>query len=108
MTGEPIMLKILDVEPPEPTEGDDWIAGITERGFALTGFHDQYGNKCSIQKSSSAMQDCIWLGIDQVEPIREGEEVYYFGRMHLNQEQVSKLLPLLQHFVEHGELPEQD
>ncbi len=63
----------------------------TERGFAIVPFIDTYGESCSLQKSSSAMEDKIWLGVDE-------------NRMHLNQEQVEMLLPHLQNFVKNGEL----
>ena len=36
-----------------------------QRGFLNGKFKDNYNNECSIQKSSSAMEDCIWLGIDK-------------------------------------------
>lgn len=65
---------------------------FTERGFAVAEFIDRYGFACSIQKSSIATEDCIWLGVND-------------QRMHLTQEQVAALLPLFQHFVTTGELP---
>lgn len=65
----------------------------TQRGFVIAEFQDVYGNKCSLQKSSSAMEDRIWFGV-------------HSERMHLNQSMVEALLPALQHFVETGELPE--
>lgn len=34
------------------------------------------------------------------------EEVSVYGRMHLTRDQVRKILPVLQHFVDHGELPD--
>jgi hypothetical protein len=88
----------------------------TSRGFALGKFTDRYGEKCSIQKSSLATEDAIWLGIDtpkvQVEnpkgpgwvdvPLPPGTLVS--SRMHLTQEQVRDLLPLLQYFARTGEL----
>lgn len=63
----------------------------TSRGFDLIEFVDHYGAACSLQKSSLATEDCIWLGTNT-------------NRMHLTQEQVSQLLPELQSFVETGEL----
>lgn len=63
----------------------------TQRGFDLIEFVDHYGAACSLQKSSLATEDCIWLGTNT-------------NRMHLTQEQVSQLLPELQSFVETGEL----
>ena len=102
----------------------------TERGFRYDEFNDNYGQKCSLQKSSSALEDKIWLGINDAKPeikvfdakamgradICDGEtvgwvpwpvppEVLMHTRMHLTREQVAALLPALQHFVETGELP---
>lgn len=105
----------------------------TQRGFLHGKFADLYGKQCSIQYSSLATDDAIWLGIDDPEPkimardaaamgredlLDSGperfngwvkfpvpEQVHFTTRMHLNKEQVAALLPLLQYFVEHGELP---
>lgn len=63
----------------------------TDRGFTLITFRDKRGANCSIQKSSAADYDCIWLGAEN-------------NRMHLTQDQVKELLPILQHFVDTGEL----
>ncbi|MEK6828570.1 MAG: hypothetical protein AABY15_00390 [Nanoarchaeota archaeon] len=102
--------------------------GKTGRGFSLGEFEDQYGKKCSIQKSSIATRDCIWLGVDDPEPqimvsdarrlgitssMANGwmpynipTEVNISTRMHLSREDVKKLLPLLQKFAETGSLTE--
>lgn len=69
----------------------------TERGFAISSFTDRYGAQCSLQKSSLAFEEAIWLGVDEV----EGKP----ARMHLTQEMVAALLPALTHFIETGELP---
>ena len=98
----------------------------TNRGFGLIEFEDFYGKKCSLQKSSIATEDCIWLGINDAEPIilasqaaklgistKETtgwinypipEEVSLHTRMHLSREQVAELLPYLQMFVEIGDI----
>lgn len=68
------------------------LAPANDRGFLRGQFTDRYGFPCSIQKSSLATEDCIWLGRDLV-------------RMHLTREMAAELIPLLQHFVETGELP---
>ena len=68
----------------------------TERGFAIGSFMDRYGHSCSIQKSSLASEDCIWLGQDEA----GGEP----ARMHLTQEMAADLIPLLKRFVKIGEL----
>lgn len=98
----------------------------TQRGFSLIEFKDRYGSKCSIQKSSLAEEDAIWFGIDDPDPkimacnaIKEGiytnqttgwipypipEDVLIHTRMHLSQDDVKKLLPILQKFVKTGEI----
>jgi hypothetical protein len=101
-----------------------------ERKFEYGQFTDRHGSSCSIQKSSVATEDCIWLGIDDPEPkimssdaIRLGlrertfdkndngwtkfeipKEVFFSTRMLLTRNQVKELLPILQKFVETGEL----
>jgi len=66
----------------------------TERGFSFVSFVDLYGKKSSLQKSSLATQDAVWLGTDDEDGCR----------MHLTQEMVRELLPHLQAFVETGEI----
>ncbi len=72
----------------------------TARGFDLGEFRDSNDEKCSIQKSSIATDDLIWLGLD------EGlhHEGACLARMHLDQERAAALIPLLQRFIETGEL----
>lgn len=67
------------------------ILSPTERGFLRAEFTDRYDAKCSIQKSSLAFEDCIWLGVNE-------------HRMHLTQEQAAALIPHLRRFVKTGEL----
>ena len=90
------------------------------RGFVFGEFEDEYGQKCSIQKSSLATEDAIWLGVDDADPkimaskTEKGgvgwvpypipEDVLLSTRMHLTREQVEELLPILQCFVDTGEL----
>lgn len=100
--------------------------GRTGRGFAIGEFTDRYGAKCSIQKSSLATEDAIWLGIDDADPqimasdakklgiptdqdtgwvkYKIPDEVLISTRMHLTQDMVRELLPILQRFAETGEL----
>lgn len=88
----------------------------TNRGFKLGHFTDSNGCECSIQKSSSVV-DRIWLGIDNPKlTIFEDESMGKYkitdlpkthmvdSRMHLTKRQVKDLIPLLQKFVETGEL----
>lgn len=78
----------------------------TDRGFARIEFDDLYGDRCSIQKSSLATRDAIWLG--QNEPSLDHHTGKVAGcRMHLTQGDVRWLLPILQHFADTGELPDE-
>lgn len=89
-----------------------------DRGFMRGKFKDAYGYGCSLQKSSSAEEDCIWLGVDESHPkIFPGngtgwhdyplpKNVQCHTRMHLTRDMVKELLPALLHFAETGELPE--
>lgn len=92
----------------------------TERGFAIHEFTDRNGVKCSLQKSSLATEDAVWLGCAEIglkmfEPGLGWSDVTlenhpngiaYIAntRMHLTREQVEELLPFLHHFVQTGEL----
>lgn len=92
----------------------------TDRGFDLIEFKDRYNTKCNIQKSSLATEDAIWFGVENANPkimaskIRKGavgwvdyqipEDVILTTRMHLTREQVKELLPILQKFIETGDL----
>lgn len=74
----------------------------TQRGFVRGEFLDRYGSPCSIQKSSLAGEDCLWLGCDDLliptaGPIQN-------GRIHLTQERAKELIPILKRFVKTGEL----
>ena len=98
----------------------------TERGFRAGMFEDFNGEKCSLQKSSIATEDCIWLGPDDANPmiftphgnpawqpmpmpeLVAGGHVSFTTRMHLTREMVAELLPALHHFVNTGELPDPD
>ena len=64
----------------------------TERGFRIAAFKDRNGELCSIQESSSVTPS-IWLGCGS-------------DRMHLSQKMAKNLIPLLEHFVKHGILPD--
>ena len=91
----------------------------TNRGFAIYNFKDQYKKECSLQKSSLADKDCVWLGCDKIElkHFKAGEgwrdiptpfsiEEHWIAntRMLLTRAQVKRLLPHLIRFVETGEL----
>ncbi len=92
----------------------------TDRGFDVIEFLDYYSKNCSLQQSSIATGDYVWLGVDEPEvkilaskilegrtgwanyPLPEGVEI--FSRMHLSREQVRQLLPHLIKFVETGDI----
>jgi hypothetical protein len=63
----------------------------TPRGFALLTFYDAYGARCSLQQSSLATDEAVWFGLDDY-------------RMHLTRDMVAQLLPILQEYVETGEI----
>lgn len=97
-----------------------------QRGFPLIRFKDNYDHQCSIQVSSLATEQAIWIGIDDANPQVMARVARYFGietdqttgwvpfplpsdvllatRMHLTRDEVAELLPILKRFVETGEL----
>ncbi len=89
------------------------IHSITSRGFARVDFTDRYGVACSLQQSSLATEDAIWLGCNEPSPRRlapgQGwqpvtlpEGTQCDTRMHLNRDQVAKLVVALQHWLVSG------
>lgn len=88
----------------------------TLRGFELVEFKDFYGYNCSIQKSSLAEEDAIWIGVTGANPkimdsqtLEWGEysipeDVLLTTRMHLTRKQVKELLPILKQFVKTGNI----
>lgn len=71
----------------------------TDRDFARIDFQDYNGEECSIQESSLATKEAIWLGQNHGTHLDTGE---CLSRMHLTRSQVKKLLPYLHRFVSHG------
>lgn len=101
-------------------------AKYTQRGFKYYEFKDDNGMNCTLQKSSS-IEDKIyfgadaeikefypipretdesWFTIEDLTPLRHRpqNEIHVFSRMHLTQEQVAELIPILQKFVKTGEI----
>lgn len=101
--------------------------GETIRGFPVITFDDIYGHQCSLQISSLADKDAIWLGIDDAKPqimaskaaeygVKTGgittgwvdypipKDVLLSTRMHLDEEKVKALVAHLQHWLETREL----
>lgn len=84
--------------------------GYTQRGFSLIKFVDLYKVNCSIQQSSLAGMDAIWLGVDlPAETARKQVEANgtMLTRMHLTRQQAHDLAGVLLYFAENGELPEE-
>jgi hypothetical protein len=74
----------------------------TQRGFMRAEFKDLYGNACSIQESSLATNNCIWLGCEHETVATNGDKCG--ARMHLTQTMARELSALLLHFAENGDL----
>lgn len=90
----------------------------TGRGFRFYEFKDRNGYLCTLQKSSVATEDCIWLGLESASPKKlvRGKgwidatemvpaEVEFNTRMHLTREQAKVLAKQLEYFAGTGELP---
>lgn len=88
-----------------------------ERGFPGYEFKDSYGKKCRIEKSSVAFHQHIWLGIMETKltisedkkfiktiEIDMPKNFMVDTEMHLDQKQVAELIPILQKFVDTGEI----
>ena len=74
---------------------------FTSRDFAVREYSDYHDNKYSIEKSNSVDIGTIWFG-----PYNPDLDGVSFPRMHLSREQVAELIPVLQYFVDTGELPD--
>lgn len=75
----------------------------TERGLRIGHFKDRYEANASIQKSSLAFEDCIWLGADDIAKAPGCEPQN--RRMHLTRDMAGELARVLQKFADTGELP---
>jgi len=107
--GDVVVASQQDISPMPDLQPDK-----TQRGFQKVEFTDLYGSECSLQQSSLATEGAIWFGMNsdgsfELKPpyskSRNDPAVDTGGRMHLSQGQMAVLLPLLQHFVETGDLP---
>lgn len=93
--------------------------GTTDRGFSYQEFEDCNGRKCSIQMSSSALEDRIWFGANKIGlkkftpatgwkevELEQTKTVHHIAnnRMHLNRKQVWRLLPTLIKFAFTGRI----
>jgi len=77
---------------------------VTLRGFSYIDAKDFYKEPYSIQKSSLASKNCIWVGCDNPVVASTGE--YLNRRMHLTRSQARQVAQILEYFAETGELPE--
>jgi len=77
----------------------------TDRGFALYNFKESNGLPCSLQKSSRADKDEIWLGRHGDEPEKHPVFGVSLGmRMCLDRKLAAKLARKLAAFAETGEI----
>jgi len=67
---------------------------VADRGFIGYDFKDIYGEACSIQESSLATDDALWLGTD-------------INRMHIDRKLAKEIIQKLKYFYKHGCLPKQ-
>ncbi len=103
------------------------------RGFLCGTFRDNKGEECSLQESSN-VKPCVWLGIDEPQPVVMSADVAglasprlepidgstettgwhryvlpdgvrVFGRMELDRETAGRLAAALAHFAKNGALP---
>jgi hypothetical protein len=100
--------------------------GQTQAGFPYLEFKDRDGNVCSIQQSSLATENAIWLGIDDAKPMVMNQDAYKAGveplggvgwrdyplpkevllhtRMHLTAADVQTLIRVLEHWYMSGKI----
>lgn len=72
----------------------------TERGFEIGTFVDDYGQACSLQQSSNAERDCLWLGCDEGQHI-EGR---CLARMHLTTDHARMLIKHMRAWLTTGSI----
>jgi hypothetical protein len=73
----------------------------TARGFARADFKDFNGDPCSVQESSLATEDAIWLGLNEGKHAVDG---VCLARMHLDREGAGRLADVLRRFSDTGKL----
>lgn len=82
-----------DETPMEPA-----VFTANARGFVAYTFRDIYDAEASIQESSLATEDAIWLGLDA----GTHKDGLCMARMHLSRPMAKWLIKQLQFFVKHG------
>ena len=109
----------IDGEVYEVTTLSTLDKDVTNRGFGIYTFNDRDGEPCVLQDSSLATEPAIRFGMKHAVPIilasktEQGgagwvevpipEGAHIPSTMHLTQEQVIALLPILTHFAETGD-----
>lgn len=102
------------------------IKTVGERGTLVSELVDGYGVVLTVQESSEVDESRIWLGVNSPPfkvlvpsrgwlriPMEEVEGLvspkviasHIDSRVYLSQQEASKLITVLQHFVDHGTLP---
>lgn len=98
----------------EALKGAGDFKPMNDRGFVRGGFKDLYGADCSLQQSSLATQNALWLGISDPymkvwgppwKDFEKPEGLLVSSRMHLSRGMVRRLIANLQHWVDTGSLP---
>jgi hypothetical protein len=74
----------------------------TGRGFGYLEFADDYAQVCTLQHSSNAERECIWLGLSNTGPHMDNKDVN--NRMHLNRVQARQIAKKLLRFADTGEV----
>lgn len=83
----------------------------TQRGFARIDFTDRNGVACSLQQSSLATEDAIWLGCNEPDPrrlvpgqgwqpVRLPDGTTCNTRMHLTRDHVAQLITVLRQWLD--------
>lgn len=81
------------------------IFSTTQRGFPVWVWSDLNDEACSLQKSSLATDDAVWVGLNTGTHVRnERGEVVCCARMHLDREQAKWLAERLLAFALTGEV----
>ena len=76
----------------------------TKRGFSMIEFTEVYGKECSIQKSSWAEKDALWLGCNKGMHYKDDGKDGCSARMHVDRKLAKWLIKKLQKFVDTGDL----
>lgn len=72
------------------------------RGFEFIEFKDLNGEECSLQASSLATTDAVWLGCDNNAKIHHVTGDPLSPRMHMDRKQVKLLVASLMRWLEKG------